>query len=42
MSRSDKSENDRAPLCPICETRHWAREPHVFKRAAKPTKRKKR
>lgn len=41
MSR-DKTSNDRSPMCPICETRHWAREPHDFKRksAKLPAKKK--
>jgi hypothetical protein len=34
MSR-DKPSQERAPLCPICGVRHWAREPHVFGKAAK-------
>jgi hypothetical protein len=41
MSRSDKSSNDRAPMCPICNHRHWIREPHDFKKP-KPVKEKKR
>jgi hypothetical protein len=43
VSRADKSSNDRAPLCPICDTRHWTREPHVFKKkkaVAKPAGKK--
>ena len=37
MSR-DKPSSERAPMCPICSVRHWAREAHVFgkKAAAKP------
>lgn len=30
MSR-DKPSSERAPLCPLCDSRHWAREPHSFK-----------
>jgi hypothetical protein len=30
MSRSrDKTSQERATLCPICNTRHWSREPHA-------------
>ena len=41
MTRSDKSSNDRAPLCSVCQHRHWLREPHNFKKP-KATKEKKR
>lgn len=34
MSR-DKPASERAPMCPICQTRHWAREPHVLKKKPK-------
>ena len=32
MSR-DQSSGERAPLCPICQHRHWGREPHVWNKA---------
>lgn len=38
---SEKTSNERAPMCKLCHHRHWNREPHVFKREAK-TKAKKR
>jgi hypothetical protein len=31
----DQTENERAPMCKICEHRHWNREPHVFARDKK-------
>jgi hypothetical protein len=30
-----KTSNDRAPMCRVCETRHWLREPHAFSKPAK-------
>ncbi len=30
MKRKQKTANDRAPMCPICDTRHYNREPHKF------------
>lgn len=33
--RDGKKSEDRAPLCPICKTRHWNREPHKFTKQKK-------
>jgi hypothetical protein len=33
--RDAKSANERSPMCPICKTKHWGREPHNFKGAKK-------
>lgn len=35
MAKKQKTEKDRAPLCKICQTHHWSREPHNFKKESK-------
>lgn len=42
VMRSDKTSNDRAPLCAICGHRHWTREPHNFKKPKPPVKAKRK
>ena len=42
MTRSAKPENEHAPLCRICEHRHWAREGHNFKKQKPPAKAKRK
>lgn len=27
-----KKDRERAPLCAVCEQRHWSREPHVWRK----------
>ena len=38
VKKQDKVKGVDAPMCRLCKTRHWSREPHHFA----PTRRKKK